>query len=175
MGVDASSLNDIVRKLGDAVASDCTLVAAGGTALTLHGLKSSTEDVDFVVEYGDKGAVESVAASIGGPRIDLFSAGSVFNNPLPADYMSRVEYKGEFGHVTLMAMAPLDVVMTKIARADGGDMEDIRSCAGRCTPNDIIGAARAYGVDTPELRNNLRRVLHEVYGVEFGTAEEDLR
>lgn len=175
MDVDASSLNDIVRKLGDAVANDCTLVAAGGTALTLHGLKSSTEDVDFVAEYGDKGAVESVAASIGGPRIDLFSAGSVFNNPLLADYMSRAEYKGKFGHVTLMAMTLLDVVITKIARADDGDMEDIRSCAGRCTPNDIIGAAQAYGTDTPELRNNLRAVLHEVYGVEFGMAEEDLR
>lgn len=168
-------MNEIVRKLGDAVECNCTLVAAGGTALTLHGLKPSTEDVDFVVEYGDKDAVGSAAASIGGPRIDLFPAGIVFNNPLPEDYMSRVEYKGEFGHVTLMAMAPLDVVTTKIARADGGDMEDIRSCAGRCTPDDIIGAARAYGIDTPELRNNLREVLHEVYGVEFGTAEEDLR
>lgn len=175
MDVDASSLNDIVRKLGDAVECDCTLVAAGGTALTLHGLKSSTEDVDFVVEYGNKGAVESVAASIGGPRIDLFPAGIVFNNPLPADYMSRTKYEGKFGRVTLMSMAPLDVVMTKIARADGGDMEDIQACAEKCTPNDIIGAARAYGIDTPELRNNLREVLHEVYGVEFGTPEEDLR
>lgn len=72
-------------------------------------------------------------------------------------------------------MAPLDVVMTKIARADGGDMEDIQACTGKCTPNDIIGAARAYGIDTPELRNNLREVLHEVYGVEFSTTEEDLR
>ena len=72
MAVDASSLNEIVRKLGDAVECDCTLVAAGGTALTLHGLKPSTEDVDFVVEYGDKDAVGSAAASIGGPRMTCF-------------------------------------------------------------------------------------------------------
>lgn len=165
MVVDASSLNDVVRKLGDVMKYDCTLVAAGGTALTLHGLKQSTDDVDFGVESGDMDAVESVAASVGEPRIDLFPAGTVFNNPLPTDYLSRAKNEGKFGHVTLMAMAPLDVVMTKIARADGGDMEDIRSCAGRCTPDDIIGAARAYGIDTPELRNNLRQVLHDVYGV----------
>lgn len=175
MAVDASSLNDVVRKLGDVMECDCTLVAAGGTALTLHGLKQSTDDVDFVVESGDMDAVESVAASVGGPRIDLFPAGMVFNNPLPTDYLSRAKYGGRFGHVTLMVMAPLDVVMTKIARADGGDMEDIRSCAGRCTPDDIIGAARAYGIDTPELRNNLRQVLHDVYGVESGPKEGDLR
>lgn len=100
MDVDASSLNDIVRKLGDAVECDCTLVAAGGTALTLHDPKSSTEDVDFVVEYGDMDAVESAAASIGGPRVDLFPAGTVFNNPLPADYMSRTKYERKFGRVT---------------------------------------------------------------------------
>lgn len=74
--------------------------------------------------------------------------------------------------MTVYAMSPLDVIMTKIARADGKDMDDIRACAARgYTANDMIRAARAYRVDTPELRN----VIREVYGVELGAEEEDLR
>lgn len=77
--------------------------------------------------------------------------------------------------MTVYAMSLLDVIMTKIARADGKDIDDIRACAARgYTANDIIGAARAYRVDTPELRNNMRNVMREVYGVELGAEEEDL-
>lgn len=74
--------------------------------------------------------------------------------------------------MTVYAMSPLDVIMTKIARADGKDMDDIRACAARgYTANDMISAARAYRVDTLELRN----VIREVYGVDLGAEEEDLR
>lgn len=97
MGVDVDSLTAFIRALGDAVNSKCSLVATGGTALTFYGIKQSTKDVDFVVETGNMADVESVINAVNGPPTDLFSAGMVFNNPLPADYMSRVKYVGMFG------------------------------------------------------------------------------
>lgn len=176
MGVDADSLLTFISSLGDAIDSECLLVAAGGTALTLHGMKQSTKDVDSVVETGSMADVESAINTINGPPTDLFSAGVVFNNPLPANYVSRVKYVGMFGRMTVYAMDPLDVIMTKVARADRKDIGDIRACAARgYTANDVIGAARAYRIDTPELRNNMRSVLREVYGVEIESEEEDLR
>lgn len=80
MGVDAHSLMAFVGTLGDAVVSECSLVAAGGTALTLRGIKQSTNDVDFVVEAGSMADVEKAIKTISGPPTDLFSAGTVFNN-----------------------------------------------------------------------------------------------
>lgn len=176
MGVDTDSLTVFVKALGDAVGSECSLVAAGGTALTFHSIKQSTDDVDFVVETGSMADVEAAIDAVNGPPTDLFSAGTVFNNTLPADYMSRAEYVGRFGRMTIYAMSPLDVIMTKIARADGKDMDDIRACSMYgYTANDVIGAAMSYGMDTPELRNNMRKVLRKVYCVEYGADEEDLR
>lgn len=176
MGVDVDSLTAFLCVLGDAVNSKCSLVAAICTALTFHGIKQSTQDVDFVVETGSMADVESAVNAVNGPSTDLFSAGTVFNNPLPADYMSRAKYVGMFGRMAVYAMDPLDVIMTKIARADGKDMDDMRACAAHgYTANDIIGAAQAYRLDTPELRNNMRNVMRVVYGVDLGAGEEDLR
>ena len=176
MVVDSNSLYEFLRELGDVLNSNCTLVAAGGTALTLHDIKHSTEDVDFVVVDGREEAIKEAICSINGPPTDLFPAGMVFNNPLPPGYVSRAKDVGAFGVLTVMAMDPLDVIMTKIARAEGKDMEDIRACAAHgYTADDILGAAGDYCIDTPELRNNMRDVLREVYGVDLGSREDDMR
>lgn len=176
MAVDSGSLHEFLRELGDVLNSNCVLVAAGGTALTLHGIKYSTEDVDFVVEDGSEEAIRDAICSINGPPTDLFPAGMVFNNPLPSGYTSRAKDVGVFGVLTVMAMDPLDVIMTKIARAEGKDMEDIRACAAHgYTADDILGAAGDYRIDTPELRNNMRDVLREVYGIDSGSREADMR
>lgn len=176
MSVRLSDLQEYVAKLGAALDSECTLVAAGGTALTFARIKGSTKDIDFVVEEGSMPAVESAVSRISPYRVDLFPSGKVFNNPLPPNYLSRATYVGRFSTLKVFAMHPLDVTMTKIARADAGDISDIRLCAGHGqTVNDILGAAVWYGIDTPELRNNLRAVLREVYGIDMSEAEGDLR
>ena len=136
MAVDSGSLHEFLRELGDVLNSNCTLVAAGGTAL--HNIKYSTEDVDFVVEDGSEKTIREAIYSVNGPQTDLFPAGMVFNNPLPSGYMSRAKDVGVFGALTVLAMDPLDVIMTKIARAEGKDMDDIRACAAHgYTADDI--------------------------------------
>ena len=122
-------------------------------------------------------AVESALSRIYGDiTLTCFPSGVVFNNPLPPDYMSRATHIDKFGTLIIFAMHPLDVTMTKIGRADAGDMSDIRLCAGRGqTANDILDAAARCDIDTPELCNNLRVVLREVYCIDMGKVEEDLR
>ena len=85
-------------------------------------------------------------------------------------------YIGRFHKLSVHAMSALDVTMTKIARANQNDIDDISLCARHgITSSDIINAARSYGIDTPELRNNLRRVLHRVFGIATSELEEDRR
>ena len=176
MAVDSTTLGMFLQRLGGVLESECTLVAAGGTALTLHGIKRSTDDVDFVVEDGNAGIIHDAIRLINGPPADLFPAGTVFNNPLPSEYLSRAKKVGVFGLLNVLAMDPIDVIMTKIARAEEKDIEDIRACAAHgYTVDNILGSMDEYHFDTPELRNNMRDVLYKVYEIAFGAKEDDMR
>lgn len=51
--LDYRTIISNVETLGDAVSETYEAIAVGGTSLVLHGIKGSTDDVDFIVESGD--------------------------------------------------------------------------------------------------------------------------
>jgi len=102
-----------------------TLVAVGGTAMTLLGLKSSTIDVDFCIESKDKKFFEIKNAKF---KIDFFLDGYIFSEQLPEDYIeksSKVEANLE--NIDLRTLSPMDIIITKTARYNERDEEDITS------------------------------------------------
>lgn len=99
MPVDGSDLLKLLTQL-DAVLSECyVLVAAGGTALTLHHLKTSTKDVDFIVDDGDADKFRRLVDGLSDVRVDVFERGKVWFNPLPDDYVSAAVGYWSFTHV----------------------------------------------------------------------------
>ena len=176
MGVDASGLLDFIRRLDGEMDERYVLLAAGGTALTLQNVKASTMDVDFVVQSGDLAKLNEACSRLADVRVDLFERGFVFNNRLPDSCMMRAKRKVQLNNITLFVLDKIDVVMTKIARAGDGDIEDIRACkiAG-VTTNDVYRLLAEYKINTPEMRNNLRKVMRDSFGIDMGDNEVDLR
>ena len=173
MGVDASVLLDLIRRLDDEMDEQYVLLAADGTALTLQNVKASTLDVDFVVPSGDLAKLKETCSRLD-VRTDLFERGFVFNNRLPYSCMLRAKQKVQLNNITLFVLDKIDVVMTKIARA--GDIEYIRACkiAG-VTTNDVYRLPAECEINTPEMRNNLRRVMRDSFGIDVGSNGVDLR
>lgn len=93
-------LKSIDRKLPHKI----TIIAIGGTALTLLNLKESTKDIDFDLPFEiDWKALVSLFRRFDfepegfswftstGLRIDLFRQGYIFCTQLPADYVEKSE------------------------------------------------------------------------------------
>lgn len=127
------SWNDFLRK-------KIRLVACGGTALTLLGIKDSTKDMDFIIpiesEYDylikvlqDLGykPVTGAGWSRGDNRIfDLFRGKQVHTTELletPLKEGNHILLK-EFSYLYLGVLNYYDIIISKLFRATGVDMDD---------------------------------------------------
>src|SRR4030042_5179530 len=119
MLLDKSVLLDFLTVLDDEVGRRITLVAVGGTAMTLLDLKPSTIDVDFTIPSNDKPAFDKALANIPhGLKIHAWSDGFVFSQILPDDYLEKSIEIANFKRILLKALHPIDIVVTKIGRLD---------------------------------------------------------
>ena len=164
MSVDHSELMDFIKKLDRKLQDRYVLAAAGGTALTLHGLKDSTRDMDFVVDSGNVGVLRTLCDKLCDMRIDLFGSGMVFWNNMPSDYLRHATKYGSFEKIDLFALSLPDVIITKSARLNENDWSDIRSCVNAVDWRDVVQRYGTYG-PIHGLRNNMTRVLTEIFGV----------
>ncbi len=110
---------------------DILLIAVGGTALTLLGIKASTKDVDFNIpskeDYKEFVRVKDKIKP--GVQIDCWSLNMVFTEILPEDYVKLASlYKSDFDKISVKVLAPIDIACSKISRFDDADMEDIKDC-----------------------------------------------
>lgn len=168
--VTSRQLIDFLEEVDKQLARKITLVAAGGTAMTLYGLKPSTIDVDFT---GPMNHVELFKQAVGhvqpGFKVDAWPNGQVFSQFLPADYLKRSDrIKTHLDHIDLRALAPLDIVVTKLGRLDERDFEDIKACIKRYGIGRQRLIERAEETEYAGNRNvynhNLNVVLVEFFG-----------
>ena|SRR3989338_1521643 len=106
------------------------LIAVGGTAMTLLNLKESTKDVDFCTDTKeDETILRKAISEVGGEfRIDIFKEGYIFSVQLPEDYAKKSkQIEGNFKHLSLKTLHPVDIVMTKIDRLSARDQDDIEA------------------------------------------------
>ena len=92
--------------------------------------KPSTIDVDFTIPGEYFGEFEVAKKTVQpGFRVDLFCDGAVFITILPDDYLKKSKLiKTKLKKIELRALHPLDIVVTKIARLDRRDEQDIEAC-----------------------------------------------
>jgi hypothetical protein len=146
-----------------------TLVAVGGTAMTLLDLKLSTLDVDFTVPGEDYSSVDLVLKMLSpGFKIDIWQDGAVFSQFLPQDYLVKsIKIKTDFSSLQLRALHPLDIIVTKIGRLNDRDIQDIEVCIKqfKITKKEISNRAKQvqYEGDENIYQENLKYVLKKFF------------
>ncbi len=128
MPLDKSALLDFLLEIDKALEASITLVAVGGTALTLLDVKTSTIDLDFTIPSNDYTVFKETLGRIPhGFNIDYWKDGMVFSQILPNDYLKRSISIERMKHIHLKALSPVDIVVTKIGRLDTRDKQDIEA------------------------------------------------
>lgn len=148
-----------------------TLVAAGGTAMTLLDLKPSTIDIDFTGPYDDIAEFNRIQNGIPhGFKIDTWSDGMVFSQGLPDDYLKKsiaIKTK-KLKKINLKALHPVDIIVTKIGRLNDRDVQDIRDCIKKFKlgKNQIAKRAGAvqYAGNERVYEDNLQYILDSFFG-----------
>ena len=137
MQVGSKKLFDVLLEFNRYLASELGAIAVGGTALTLLGKKESTKDIDlcFEDEQGKKRFIRT-AERLGythesdrlighGIIIDVYSNGFIFCVQLPPDYRGKTVQIRNMGKLSISALSPEDLIITKTARLNERDTEDI--------------------------------------------------
>lgn len=168
MQLDKSRLLEFLEVLDDEVRRKITIVAVGGTAMTLLDLKPSTIDIDFTIPSEDNIEFQKALRSVShGFKVDVWPDGTVFSQTLPDDYLDKsIEIK-TFKHIHLKALYPVDIIVTKIGRLDKRDLQDIEACIKKFNLSKHQIQKRAKQVQyvgkEENYRNNLNHVLKNLF------------
>ena len=152
MEIGTKTLEEIIIEFDRYLTRKTRVIAVGGTALTLLGKKASTRDIDlcfteervalsFIQAAKKMGYRSEMSNKLMGKSviIDVYSNGYIFCVQLPEDYSEKAVKIRDFHKIELYALAPIDLLITKAARFNERDKEDIMT---------II---RSYKIDEKEL------------------------
>lgn len=160
------------------------IIALGGTALSLMGLKEKTKDMDFFMEGVDFDYFDSVIEKLSEeeniPRKDidywiggeiLFVKGQWLESRLPPDYLTiALDYKNiNLEHITLKILNPVDLVVTKVGRFNDQDRIDIPNLIKIYNINKQLLEDRfsyfvnSYTGNKAPMINNFNFILKEYY------------
>lgn len=128
-----------IQKLDSFLDKYITIIALGGTALTLLNIKSSTRDIDFITtteEYqilsnlfqvlGFKELAERRWLTNEGIIIDVYLDDYVVNVKLISPSKEKSTLLRQFERINLRVLNFYDICITKIDRGDARDFEDIK-------------------------------------------------
>ena len=169
MQFDKSMLMGFLGRVDKELRRSIILIAVGGTAMTMLGLKPSTIDIDFDMTAEDAEELERALKSIPhGFRIDMFRDGMIFSQQLPDDHFSKsIPIKTELKNIEFHALHPVDIVVTKIGRLDERDLDDIAACIEKfgLTKQEIEERAKlvTYVGKEENYRINLRHILKKFF------------
>ncbi len=129
MQLEKKPLMEFLEEIDRALEERIELIAVGGTAMTLLDIKSSTIDIDFNLSDRDAESFRQALKAVPhGYRIDIFRDGNIFSQQLPDGFEKKCIPARSFTNINLLALHPLDIVVTKIGRLDDRDIQDIRAC-----------------------------------------------
>lgn len=147
-----NDLIDWLEKIDKKLERNIILIAVGGTALTLLGLKLSTRDVDFCVESKDEEAFKK-AVENDKFKVDIFKDGYIFSQQLPDDYVKNsTEVITNLDNIDLKSLSLIDIIITKATRYNERDEEDIKTIV------------KKVNIDKEELKRRFSEVIETFVG-----------
>ncbi len=142
--IDSSRLIEFLEEIGRELPHKIVLVAAGGTAMTLLGVKPSTRDIDFTGPADDISVFRATLGKVPhGMKVDTWPGGQVFTQILPADYLQKSKKLKAITNIELRALHPVDIVVSKLGRLDDRDEQDIKACIRKSKLSKAAVAKRA--------------------------------
>jgi predicted nucleotidyltransferase len=137
----ANELYELLRSLSPYLEHSVPFYALGGTALTILGIKASTLDVDIAISTKkDYEAIHSLFEKIGFKKLgvlryqtqeglffDLFQAPDILGTVLLPDFTEKATFIRTIGSIELYTLGLEDIIITKLARGDSRDFDDIKS------------------------------------------------
>jgi len=134
--INTNELVKWLRSIDKKLHRKTTLIAIGGTAMTLLGLKSSTRDVDFCLKSDEKKDFEKVLGKKF--KVDIFTDGYIFSEQLPVDYSEKSKEIVRMKNIALKALDPIDIIITKAARFNARDEEDIQVLSKHVNRDELV-------------------------------------
>lgn len=150
--IDKNNLLAWLNKIDKQLSNRILPIAVGGTAMTLLGLKPSTRDVDFCIEGKNLNCFRTLVRT-DKFKVDLFQDGFIFSEQLPDDYIEQSNIIAtNLKNIDLRTLSLIDIIITKAARYNERDEEDIATIA------------KTKLVDKKELRNRFKQVKETFVG-----------
>jgi len=136
-----SDLDTVLQLLAD-LDEEIELFAIGGTAMVLKNIKESTKDIDFLTSCDYEKLRKLLKAAglreespsklcniwyLDDIRIDLFYDAFIIGVTLPNDWKKLSEHIKDVGKIRLYILNWYDIIITKIARGEERDYQDIQA------------------------------------------------
>lgn len=132
--ITKKNLVDYIKKLDEAIDYEVTLICFGGTALNIIDPDHITEDIDisYITDNGSefRDTAEEVAErmGIGRRKMHLFNKEETRTLTRIFDYSAGAKDYKELGlkNIKFKLMNIYDIILTKIRRFEGRDLEDLK-------------------------------------------------
>ena len=134
--IDKTALVHWLREMDARLKSKITVVTVGGTAMTLLGLKPSTIDIDICIRGKEKKEFEGARRDRF--KVDMFTDGYIFSEQLPEDYIEKAKEILMLKNLAVKALCPADIIITKAARLNARDAEDIKALVKFVSKEELL-------------------------------------
>ncbi|MEK6886524.1 MAG: DUF6036 family nucleotidyltransferase [Nanoarchaeota archaeon] len=138
--IDAGELFELLTSISKYVEQELHLYALGGTALTILKIKPSTLDVDINIDnekeydylckiFGEIGFERKAPYrwfTQEGLAFDLFHGSNILGTQLLHDCLTKSRFVQSFGKIKLYTLSPYDIIISKLARGETRDFNDIQ-------------------------------------------------
>ena len=138
--INAEELFELIESISKFIEKEISMYALGGTALTMLHIKKSTRDVDINIasnaEYQyickifddlgfEKKGIRWISQE--GLAFDMFHESNILGTGLLPDCIDKSKFIKSFGNIKLYTLPLEDIIISKLARGDSRDFDDIKT------------------------------------------------
>lgn len=139
--INVKKLLELLQSISKYVDLKIKIYALGGTALTLLNIKKSTLDIDINIDTNKEHEyISRLFEQIGfekvgsirwitqeGLAFDVFHGSNILGTNLLPDCLNLSKFINSFGYIELYTLSLQDIIISKLARGDSRDFDDIKA------------------------------------------------
>jgi hypothetical protein len=129
--VDADRVRALVRELAQALRRPVTVYLVGGATAVTMGWRSSTIDVDLVIDPEDEDAMRAIPDLKERLRINIELASPLDFLPELPGWRDRSPFAEQVGQLTVRQFDPYSQALAKIERGFAQDVSDVQAMIDR--------------------------------------------